>query len=436
MQGRVRMITALDYTDWVYRPRRPEELRAALQNQAAHQVDIVRLLAGGRVRSVRALTGSWDPTRPTEGAYAGLLTFDNGAFATLAYSGYAHFDSDEFCGWVSEGGRRKDPGSYGAARRLLQRAGTAAEEEALKNERNYGGSEYAAQDSGSDPGPIANQHFGLVLVSCERADLRPLPTGVMIYEDYATRFEALPRPEVPRAEVIDELFDAVALDVMWPYVEGSIARDDFEAMVAEAYATFDHPEVCPVVGVGDLHLLELFWWPTLAFKDVALQLVGRLFDHELAARSQHATIVVATSGDTGSAAIDTTGFAPARRWSSPKSLTPAGAFLKANWPTCLTLFLPLNRPAKVPGWACRSRRTAATRRMSTRSCVAWRFDLLPPGRTPSRARENASGSTGIACSAISAEVVGSSIWTRWPRSPGTSPRATKPGARSSTRRCA
>ena len=99
-------------------------------------------------------------------------------------------------------------------------------------------------------------------------------------------------------------YGSVAVDVMWPFVEGSIERDDFEAMVAAAYATFDHPEVCPVVELGDLHLLELFWGPTLAFKDVALQLVGRLFDHELAARDQRATIVVATSGDTGSAAIE------------------------------------------------------------------------------------------------------------------------------------
>jgi threonine synthase len=99
-------------------------------------------------------------------------------------------------------------------------------------------------------------------------------------------------------------YDAVAVDVMWPFVEGSIERDEFEAMVTAAYATFDHPDVCPVVELGDLHLLELFWGPTLAFKDVALQLVGRLFDHELAVRSQRATIVVATSGDTGSAAIE------------------------------------------------------------------------------------------------------------------------------------
>ena len=99
-------------------------------------------------------------------------------------------------------------------------------------------------------------------------------------------------------------YDAVAVDVMWPFVEGSVSRDEFAAMVTDAYAAFDHPEVCPIVDVDDLHLLELFWGPTLAFKDVALQLVGRLFDHELSARDQRATIVVATSGDTGSAAIE------------------------------------------------------------------------------------------------------------------------------------
>ena len=96
----------------------------------------------------------------------------------------------------------------------------------------------------------------------------------------------------------------VAVDVMLPYVEGSLTRDELAAMVREAYATFDHPDVCPVSDLGDLRLLELFWGPTLAFKDVALQLVGRLFDHELTRRGERATIVVATSGDTGSAAIE------------------------------------------------------------------------------------------------------------------------------------
>src|SRR5262245_50113385 len=99
--GAVRMITAFNYTDFVYRPRRPEELDSAqgggvVFSQGAHQIDVVRLLAAARARRVRAATGAWDATRPMDGAYAALLTFDNDAVATLTYSGYGHFDSDEF----------------------------------------------------------------------------------------------------------------------------------------------------------------------------------------------------------------------------------------------------------------------------------------------------------------------------------------------------
>ncbi len=97
----------------------------------------------------------------------------------------------------------------------------------------------------------------------------------------------------------------VAVDVLTPYVAPVMGRDELRPMVEEAYASFAHPDVCPVRPLGDgLHLLELFWGPTLAFKDVALQLVGRLFDRELARRDERATILVATSGDTGSAAIE------------------------------------------------------------------------------------------------------------------------------------
>jgi threonine synthase len=97
----------------------------------------------------------------------------------------------------------------------------------------------------------------------------------------------------------------VAGDVLWPYVEGStLQRQTLDELVAEAYATFDHPDVCPLVELEPgLRVVELFHGPTLAFKDVALQLVGRLFDRELQRRGERRTIVVATSGDTGSAAI-------------------------------------------------------------------------------------------------------------------------------------
>ena len=211
--GAVRMITALNYTDFLYRPRRPEELvteqgGGVLFSQAAHQVDVVRLIGGGRVRSVRAATGSWDTARPTEGAYSALLTFESGAAASIVYSGYGHFDSDELTGWIGELGQAKDPAGYGAARRALQAASNAEEEAALKNARNYGGSGYRA--AASDP--RKHQHFGFVVASCERADLRPLPTGVMVYGDAGAHLDPLAAPKIPRAEVIDEFYDAVVFD--------------------------------------------------------------------------------------------------------------------------------------------------------------------------------------------------------------------------------
>lgn len=97
----------------------------------------------------------------------------------------------------------------------------------------------------------------------------------------------------------------LATQVMAPYTTGSISYDHLAVMIADAYDCFDHPEVCPLVSLEDDHyLLELFHGPTFAFKDVALQVVARLFDHELERRDSRVTIVGATSGDTGSAAME------------------------------------------------------------------------------------------------------------------------------------
>jgi phthalate 4,5-cis-dihydrodiol dehydrogenase len=235
--GRVRMASALQYTDFLYRPRRPEELDTgagggAVFNQAAHQVDVVRLLVGSEVTSVKALTGAWDPARPTEGAYSCQLQFDGGAFATLVYSGYAHFDSDEFMGWIGEMGAKRDASKYVSARQALR-----ADELAAKNERNYGGPSYR-----EPPTPQAHPHFGPVIVSCEQGDVRPLPTGVMIYGDRERRFESLPAPKVPRAEVIDELYDAV-LNGKPPLHSGEWAMATMEVCLAILRSARERREV-------------------------------------------------------------------------------------------------------------------------------------------------------------------------------------------------
>jgi threonine synthase len=97
----------------------------------------------------------------------------------------------------------------------------------------------------------------------------------------------------------------VALAVMTPFVGKSISATDLRAMLTEAYATFDHEAVAPLRQTGDNDwVLELFHGPTLAFKDVAMQILARLFDHALKGKGRRLTIVGATSGDTGSAAIE------------------------------------------------------------------------------------------------------------------------------------
>jgi threonine synthase len=96
-----------------------------------------------------------------------------------------------------------------------------------------------------------------------------------------------------------------AASLMAPYVEGEIPQEVFAQLCATAYSTFRDPAVVPLVQIAPEHyLLELFHGPTLAFKDVALQLIGQLFDYVLTQRNQRVMIVGATSGDTGSAAID------------------------------------------------------------------------------------------------------------------------------------
>ena len=100
-------------------------------------------------------------------------------------------------------------------------------------------------------------------------------------------------------------FHEVAVEVLEPLTDGAIPRDDLASMTKAAYASFGHPAVTPLVQIGpNRFVLELFHGPTLAFKDVAMQLLARLMDFVLAKRGQRATIVGATSGDTGGAAIE------------------------------------------------------------------------------------------------------------------------------------
>ncbi|EIF28364.1 putative dehydrogenase [Burkholderia sp. Ch1-1] len=234
--GAVKMIQAVNYTDYLYRPRRPEELATAegggaVFSQAAHQVDIVRMLAGSRATRLRASVGRWDPSRPTEGAYSALIWFENDAYASLSYNGYGHFNTDEWSGWIGEMGDRTSPDTYGSARRRLEALTPSGDEARLKAAGTYGGSAYKPPTAAAKEPPRFHQHFGPVIVSCERADLRPLPDSIVVYGDAQRQTLPLPAPAVPRAEVIDELYGAV-VDGRSPLHDGEWAKGTLEICIA------------------------------------------------------------------------------------------------------------------------------------------------------------------------------------------------------------
>ncbi len=204
--GRLGMIASWNYTNFLYRPRRPEELDTAqgggiLFNQVPHQIDTVRLLGGGLVKSVRAETGRLDPARPTEGHAIAFLAFQDGAAASLVYGGYDFFDSDEWHDWISERGAPKQP-AHGAARRAL--AARRQDEAVLRTTTFAYGAAAGAE-------PPHQPHFGLTIATCARGEMRGSADGVLVYDKIGRREIAIPHGPAwsGRINVLDDLAAAI-----------------------------------------------------------------------------------------------------------------------------------------------------------------------------------------------------------------------------------
>ncbi len=212
--GKLCMINTWNYNEFMYRPRMKHELATShgvVLNQGPHQVDVVRLIGGGMVRSVRAMTGIWDPSRGHEGSYVVYLEFEDGVPATLVYSGYGFFDTAELHWWVGEGGQPRAPETNLNVRRRLKAISDPSKEESLKEQMRYGGQregEYSHRSQGERKQPF----FGFTLVTCEKGDIRQSQDGLIIYGDEEKREVPLQARRIGREAEMDELYNAVVND--------------------------------------------------------------------------------------------------------------------------------------------------------------------------------------------------------------------------------
>jgi phthalate 4,5-cis-dihydrodiol dehydrogenase len=241
--GRLRMINTMNYNDFIYRPRRPEELDTAkgggiMFNQFPHQVEMVRTITESPVTAVSAVCGQWDATRPTEGATSALIRFANGVVASLVYSGYAHLDVRQIDSGLD--GAKDGPATY-AGRRAALRDLTAEEEEQLRARSGYPQRRSSILSNAESTQP--HERFGVLIASFEHADVVPSPGGLIAYTDETVEHldVAFGRGGGRRATVLDEL--CAAIDGIPPTHDGEWARTSLEVCLAALKSSLTNREV-------------------------------------------------------------------------------------------------------------------------------------------------------------------------------------------------
>jgi phthalate 4,5-cis-dihydrodiol dehydrogenase len=183
--GQLRALNIWSYSDWMLRPRTADELDLAQgggipYRQGPHQVDTVRLLGGGMLRSVRAQVGQWMPERPIPGFYSAFMEFENGTPATISHNGYGYFLGAELVPWGHD--RQRYTAAERASIRQQLRAGTRAET-TEKQALRIGGEQERAIFRRNEPEAWVPEDMGMAIASLDRADLRQSAHGIYIHSD-------------------------------------------------------------------------------------------------------------------------------------------------------------------------------------------------------------------------------------------------------------
>src|SRR5215813_6487101 len=232
--GQLRMLHYWYFSDWLYRPRTAEELNPSLGGgvtwrQGPHQFDILRTIAGGLVRSVRAMTGMWDASRPVVGCHAAYLDFEDGTAATAIYSDYDHFNSRELTFGVGTARSAAESSAYAQARRTLWQLGGGEAETALKRAQRYGGRRRAA---GAAPRRSAGWVLGgPLIVTFDKGDVRLTPSGLRIYSDEDTWEVPIGSEADGRHGIVNHLYEAV-VHGRRPFADGRWGKATVEVLLA------------------------------------------------------------------------------------------------------------------------------------------------------------------------------------------------------------
>jgi len=187
--GRLRAVHVWSYTDWMLRGRTPDELNpdeggGIPWRQGPHQIDVVRLLGGGLLRSIRGTTGDWLRERRIAGYHSAFMEFQDGATASILHNGYGYFLTAELFPWALE--RQRYSAAQRSEIRRQIRSGTR-DEESEKQAYRIGGAREAVRRTGTpttaEPAAWSPADLGMVLLTCERGDIRNSKYGLYVYGD-------------------------------------------------------------------------------------------------------------------------------------------------------------------------------------------------------------------------------------------------------------
>jgi phthalate 4,5-cis-dihydrodiol dehydrogenase len=234
--GRAIQINTWNSNDWLQRPRLASELDTqsgggVCLRQGPHQVDIVRYLGGGQVRSVRASTGRADKNFNTEGDYTAFLEFDDGTPATMAFNGYGYFDIAELTWGIGEGGKRLVEADMHAGKARLAAA--------VNQDTKYANPRTTEDRAGRERS--TQSFFGLTIVACERGAIRQSPQGLYVYSETG-REEIACAIDDGRAAELNELQQAIRQDRP-PFPDGRWGKATLEVCLAMLQSSSERREI-------------------------------------------------------------------------------------------------------------------------------------------------------------------------------------------------